>query len=106
LHCSTTGVHGDIKDLPAKEESPFAPGDFHQQSTAESERVVLEYIREKRLPIVVVRLRGIYEGGDLRVLKLFKAIETGRFAMIGSGEVRNQLVYIDDLTDGIPMCHK
>src|SRR5688572_24185750 len=24
MHCSTTGVHGDIKDPPANEESPFA----------------------------------------------------------------------------------
>jgi nucleoside-diphosphate-sugar epimerase len=104
LHCSTTGVHGDIKDPPANEESPFAPGDSYQQSKAEGERVVLEYIRQKRLPIVVVRPGGIYGCGDLRFLKLFKAIKTGRFAMIGSGEVRNQLVYIDDLIDGILLC--
>jgi nucleoside-diphosphate-sugar epimerase len=104
IHCSTTGVHGDIKDPPANEESPFAPGDSYQQSKAEGERVVLEYIRQKRLPIVVVRPGGIYGCGDLRFLKLFKAINTGRFAMIGSGEVRNQLVYIDDLIDGIVLC--
>ena len=104
IHCSTTGVHGDVKDPPANEESPFAPGDPYQQSKAEGERVVLEYIRQKRLPIVVVRPGGIYGCGDLRFLKLFKAIRTGRFAMIGSGKVRNQLVYIDDLIDGILLC--
>ena len=104
VHCSTTGVHGHIKKPPANEESPFAPGDHYQQSKAEGERVVLEYMQKSRLPIVVVRPGGIYGSGDLRFLKLFKAIKTGRFAMIGSGEVRNQLVYIDDLIDGMLLC--
>ena len=104
VHCSTTGVHGDVKDPPADEESPFAPGDPYQESKAEGERIALEYMRQKRLSIVVIRPGGIYGCGDLRFLKLFKAIKTGRFAMIGSGEVRNQLVYIDDLIDGILLC--
>jgi nucleoside-diphosphate-sugar epimerase len=104
VHCSTTGVHGDIKHPPANEESPFAPGDHYQRSKAEGERVVLEYMRESGLPIVVFRPGGIYGPGDLRFLKLFKAIKAGRFAMIGSGEVRNQLIYIDDLIDGILLC--
>jgi len=104
IHCSTTGVHGDIEDPPANEESPFAPGDPYQRSKAEGERVVLEYMRKSRLPIVVFRPGGIYGSGDLRFLKLFKAIKAGRFAMIGSGEVRNQLIYIDDLIDGILLC--
>jgi nucleoside-diphosphate-sugar epimerase len=104
MHCSTTGVHGDIKHPPANEESPFAPGDHYQESKAEGERVVMEYMRNNQLPIVIFRPGGIYGPGDLRFLKLFKAIKARRFAMIGSGEVRNQLIYIDDLIDGILLC--
>ena len=104
VHCSTTGVHGDIKNPPADEESQFAPGDHYQESKAEGERIAVEYMRNNLVPIVVVRPGGIYGPGDLRFLKLFKAIKTGRFAMIGSGNVRNQLIYIDDLIDGIILC--
>jgi nucleoside-diphosphate-sugar epimerase len=104
IHCSTTGVHGDIKGPPANEESPYAPGDNYQESKTEGERVALEYMAGGRLSVVVVRPGGIYGPGDLRFLKLFKAIKAERFAMIGSGEVRNQLVYIDDLIDGILLC--
>lgn len=104
IHCSTIGVHGDIKGPPANEESPYAPGDHYQESKTEGERIVLEYMAEGRLPIVVFRPGGIYGPGDLRFLKLFKAIKTRRFAMIGSGEVRYQVIYIDDLIDGILLC--
>ncbi|MCK4596587.1 oxidoreductase, partial [bacterium] len=46
----------------------------------------------------------IYGPGDLRFLKLFKAIKKHRFVMLGSGRVLYQLIYIDDLIDGILSC--
>jgi nucleoside-diphosphate-sugar epimerase len=104
VHCSTVGVHGDIKNPPANEEAPYGPGDNYQESKAEGERVVLSYMAEGRLPIVVFRPGGIYGPRDLRFLKLFKAIKTKRFIMLGSGEVLYQLIYIDDLIDGILLC--
>jgi nucleoside-diphosphate-sugar epimerase len=104
VHCSTVGVHGDIKNPPANEEAPYGPGDHYQESKAEGERVVLRYRAEGRLPIVVFRPGGIYGPWDLRFLKLFKAIKTRRFIMLGSGEVLYQLIYIDDLIDGVLLC--
>jgi nucleoside-diphosphate-sugar epimerase len=104
VHCSTVGVHGDIKNPPANEEAPYGPGDHYQESKTEAERVVLRYRAERRLPIVVFRPGGIYGPRDLRFLKLFKAIKTRRFVMLGSGEVLYQLIYIDDLIDGILLC--
>jgi nucleoside-diphosphate-sugar epimerase len=104
IHCSTVGVHGDIKNPPANEEAPYGPGDHYQESKAEGERVVLKYMSESRLPIVVFRPGGIYGPRDLRFLKLFKAIKTRKFVMLGSGEVLYQLIYIDDLIDGILLC--
>jgi nucleoside-diphosphate-sugar epimerase len=104
VHCSTVGVHGDIKNPPANEEAPYGPGDHYQESKTEAERVVLRYRAERRLPIVVFRPGGIYGPRDLRFLKLFKAIKTRRFVMLGSGEVLYQLIYVDDLIDGILLC--
>jgi nucleoside-diphosphate-sugar epimerase len=104
VHCSTVGVHGDIKNPPANEEAPYGPGDHYQESKTEGERVVLSYMAEGRLPIVVFRPGGIYGPRDLRFLKLFKAIKRKRFIMLGSGEVLYQLIYIEDLIEGILLC--
>jgi nucleoside-diphosphate-sugar epimerase len=104
VHCSTVGVHGEVGAEPADEESPFAPGDYYQQSKADGERIVQEFQREGRLPIVVFRPGGIYGPGDLRFLKLIRAVAHRRFLMIGSGEVRYQMIYIEDLLDGILQC--
>jgi nucleoside-diphosphate-sugar epimerase len=104
VHCSTIGVHGDVKNPPATEETPYAPGDYYQESKTEGEQLVLQYMKEGRLPISVFRPGGIYGPGDLRFLKLFKGIKKGRFVMLGSGEIQYQLVYIDDLVDGILLC--
>jgi nucleoside-diphosphate-sugar epimerase len=104
IHCSTVGVHGEIKNPPANEETPFAPGDHYQRSKAEAERLALAYMAEDRLPIVVFRPGGIHGPGDLRFLKLYKAIKNRTFVMLGSGEVTYQMIYIDDLIDGILLC--
>jgi nucleoside-diphosphate-sugar epimerase len=104
IHCSTVGVHGDIKNPPANEETPYGPGDYYQESKTEGERVALQYMAEGRLPVVIFRPGGIYGPRDLRFLKLFKAIKTRRFVMLGSGRVIYQMIYIDDLIDGILLC--
>lgn len=104
IHCSTIGVHGSVKNPPANEQSPYAPGDDYQESKMHGEKLVLDYMAEGRIPIVTFRPAGIYGPGDLRFLKLFKAIQTKRFVMLGSGEVLYHLIYIDDLIDGIALC--
>ena len=104
IHCSTIGVHGDIKNPPADENAPCAPGDIYQESKLEAEKVVTEYMVEKRLPIVIFRPGGIYGPKDLRFLKLIKAIRNGHFLMLGSGKPLYQMVYIKDLIEGILLC--
>lgn len=104
VHCSSIGVHGDIKNAPANEETPYRPGDDYQKSKMEGERVALHYMAERRLPVVVFRPAGIYGPRDLRFLKLFRAIKRRRFIMLGSGQITYHLVYIDDLINGILLC--
>ena len=100
VHCSTVGVQGDIKNPPAKEEDPYAPGDYYQESKVEGEKLALQYSKNG-LPLTVVRPVGIYGPGDLRFLKLFKFISNGKFKMIGSGNVLYHLTYVEDLVEGI-----
>jgi nucleoside-diphosphate-sugar epimerase len=51
--------------------------------------------------VSIVRPGAIYGEGDLRFLRLFRAIQQNRFAMIGSGRTRLHMVYVGDLVRGI-----
>jgi nucleoside-diphosphate-sugar epimerase len=99
VHCSTVGVQGEIEDPPADEDYRFQPGDHYQDSKLEGERLARQYFA-KGLRGCVVRPVGIYGPGDTRFLKLFKAVQSGKFVMIGNGKTLYHLTYIDDLIAG------
>jgi nucleoside-diphosphate-sugar epimerase len=100
VHTSTVGVHGDVKQPPADETAPIAPGDIYQQTKAEAEALALGFHRRRGLPVVVVRPGAIYGPGETRLLKLFRAIARGRYAIIGDGRSFYHPVYIEDLVEG------
>jgi nucleoside-diphosphate-sugar epimerase len=100
VHCSTAGVHGHIEDPPADESYRFKPGDVYQRTKLEAELAVAA-ASEQGLPVSIVRPGAIYGEGDLRFLRLFRAIQQHRFAMVGSGRTRLHMVYVGDLVRGI-----
>lgn len=103
VHCSTVGVHGNVKELPSDESAPFAPGDIYQETKLLGEQLVQRAI-DKGLPAVIARPAGIYGPGDLRFLKLFRTIKSGKFRMIGTGRVVYHFTYVDDLCRGFMAC--
>ncbi|RJO67559.1 MAG: NAD-dependent epimerase/dehydratase family protein [Myxococcales bacterium] len=103
VYCSTVGVHGEVGREPVDESAPFNPGDIYQRTKVEAEQLAAAAFAHD-LPGVIFRPGGIYGPGDTRFLKLFRAVYRGRFVMLGSGEVHYQLVYIDDLVEGILLC--
>ena len=100
LHCSTIGVHGGVKHVPANEDSPYSAGDIYQVTKLEGEKLAQKAIGEGQ-PVTIVRPAGIYGPGDLRFLKLFSMVKSGRFIMFGSGQTYMHMVYIDDLVRGM-----
>jgi nucleoside-diphosphate-sugar epimerase len=100
VHTSTVGVHGDVKVPPADETAPFAPGDVYQRTKAEAEALALRFHRERGLAVTVVRPGAIYGPRETRLLKLFRAIARGRYAVVGSGRAFYHPVYVDDLVRG------
>ncbi|MEX0886931.1 MAG: NAD-dependent epimerase/dehydratase family protein [Phycisphaeraceae bacterium] len=98
IHCSTAGVHGHVREVPSDERSPYNPGDVYQRTKLEGELRAQAAIADGQ-PVVIVRPAGVYGPGDLRFLKLFRAIHRGVFRMFGSGETTYHLTYIDDLID-------
>lgn len=100
VHTSTVGVHGHVSHPPADENTPLAPGDVYQETKAEAEALALRFHRTRGLPVVVVRPGAIYGPGERRLLKLFRAIARGYYAIVGSGRPFYHPVYIDDLVSG------
>jgi nucleoside-diphosphate-sugar epimerase len=100
VHCSTAGVHGHIENPPASETAPYRPGDWYQESKLEGEKRALAFSRAHNFPVTVIRPAGIYGAGDMRFLKLFRAINNGTFWMIGNGKPLYHFVYVDDLAQG------
>lgn len=103
VHCSTIGVHGDVKEIPCTEDSPFNPGDIYQKTKLKGE-LAARAAFDAGLPGVIFRPGGIYGPGDLRFLKLFRTIHNRTFRMFGSGETLYHTAYVDDLVDGILLC--
>ena len=105
VHCSTVGVHGAPKVIPADESAPYNPGDYYQRSKVDGEKVAIEFMEKADIPVTIFRPGpGIYGPGEMRFLKMYKAIKKKRFIMFGSGEIHYQFIYIDDLVDGIILC--
>jgi nucleoside-diphosphate-sugar epimerase len=100
VHTSTVGVHGHVEHPPADETAPIAPGDIYQQTKAEAETLALGYHQTRGVPVTVVRPGAIYGPGETRLLKLFRAIARGRYAIVGSGRTFYHPVFIDDLVSG------
>ncbi|MFQ6550865.1 NAD-dependent epimerase/dehydratase family protein [Aestuariibius insulae] len=100
VHCSTCGVHGDVAEIPANEETAFNPGDVYQRSKLAGEMLAQEAARAGA-PVSIVRPTGIYGPGDDRFLKLFRTVENGTFRVFGKGDIAYHLTYIDDMVDGL-----
>jgi dihydroflavonol-4-reductase len=100
VHTSTVGVHGHVESPPADETAPIAPGDIYQATKAEAEALALAFHRTRGLGVAVVRPGAIYGPGETRLLKLFRAIARGRYAIVGDGRSFYHPVYIDDLVQG------
>jgi nucleoside-diphosphate-sugar epimerase len=100
VHTSTVGVHGHVEHPPADETAPLAPGDIYQATKAEAETLALQYHRTRGVPVAVVRPGAIYGPGETRLLKLFRGVARGRYAIVGSGRTFYHPVFIDDLVAG------
>lgn len=107
VHCSTVGVHGDVKEVPATEETPFNPMDLYHRTKLRGELAILEFaetLPSDGMTVTVNRPAMVYGPTDRRMMKLFKTILDRRFMMIGSGDVLAHLGYIEDQTESFLLC--
>jgi nucleoside-diphosphate-sugar epimerase len=99
VYGSTIGVYGDSDGQTLDENSPPHPVNVYGRSKLEAEQVVNSF-RDK-LETSIVRISETYGPGDFRLLKLFRALQRGRFFIIGSGMNRRQVIHVNDLARGL-----
>lgn len=107
VHCSTIGVHGSVKEIPATEQTPFNPMDEYHRTKLRGEQAIMEFassLPKDGMVVTVNRPAMVYGPGDMRMLKLFKMVLSGKFRMIGSGHTWAHLGYIEDQTESFLLC--
>ncbi len=67
VYLGTTGVYGDLKGGWATEETPAAPGTDRGRRRLDAENVLLAWGSRRDVPVVVLRVAGIYGPGRLPV---------------------------------------
>jgi dihydroflavonol-4-reductase len=99
VHGSTIGVYGEASAAVLNEHSPLAPTNSYGRTKVEAEAVAREFAAQ--LPVCIVRISETYGPGDMRLLKLFRAVASGRYLTIGDGRNQHQLIYVEDLGCGL-----
>lgn len=95
VHGSTIGVYGGAGVGTLDEASPLAPDNPYGRTKAAAEQVVRQL--DSPMEWCIVRISETYGPGDMRLLKLFRGVRTGRYLTVGNGQNLHQLIYVDDL---------
>ena len=104
VHVSTIGVLGHIENPPADETTEYNPGDIYQVTKTEADQWILDFSKNNKLPMTVVRPAGIYGPGDKRLLKLFKMAKLPLIPLLGFTKGLYHLIHVEDLADFIIYC--
>jgi nucleoside-diphosphate-sugar epimerase len=99
VYGSTIGVYGEYRGEAIDESTPPRPLNVYGRSKLQAEEVVATY--RDALQTSIVRISETYGPGDFRLLKLFKAVDRGRFFIIGPGSNRRQAIHVADLVRGL-----
>ena len=104
VFCSSVGVMGHLRSIPANEDTICAPNNLYEKSKYEAEGLVKEFCDKEGLPASIIRPSWVYGPGDKRTLKLFRAISNKRFINIGDGKTLIHPVYVEDIVQGLMLC--
>ena len=103
LHVSTPGVLGRSAGGQAPEDAPYAPNNPYERAKAAAEQAALEFAAQG-LPVIIARPGFMYGPGDRHVLRLFQAVQRGRFFYIDGGRHFCHPTFIADAVEGMLLC--
>jgi nucleoside-diphosphate-sugar epimerase len=75
------------------------PDNIYGTTKLKGERTALSHA--DTVNTTVVRISETYGPGDYRLLKMFRGIARGTFPVIGTGDNVHQVIYVEDLVDGL-----
>lgn len=102
---STTGVMGQLKNIPADIDHPCSPMSYYEKSKFQAELEVRDAVCRKDFPATVIRATHVYGPGDKDFIKLFKVIKWLRvFPLIDGGHNFFQPIYVKDLVRALSVC--
>ncbi len=101
VYCSSVGVMGHLREVPANEETPCHPDNHYGKSKYEAENLVRSFGAKHGIPISIIRPSWTYGPNDRRTLKLFSAVKKRRFVIIGDGRTLVHPVHVTDVVQGI-----
>jgi dihydroflavonol-4-reductase len=99
VYGSTIGVYGEYRGQALDEETPPQPMNVYGRTKLAAEEVVKA--QRGAMQTSIARISETYGPGDYRLLKLFRALERGRFMIIGAGLNRRQAIHVGDLVHGL-----
>ncbi|MCT9929884.1 NAD-dependent epimerase/dehydratase family protein [Planotetraspora sp. A-T 1434] len=102
VHISSTAVYGLPTLVPTPEDHPREPVDHYSRAKAAAEEVAEKY-RAEGMCVPILRPKTFLGPGRMGLFSmLFEWAEQGRnFPMLGRGDVRIQMLAIDDLVDAV-----
>jgi len=102
VHISSTAVYGLPKLVPTPEDYPQVPVDTYSAAKVEAEEVCQSY-RDRGMCLSVVRPKTFLGPGRMGLFSmLFEWASEGRnFPVLGRGDVRIQMLALEDLVDMI-----
>lgn len=108
VHVSSLSVldhAGHQPDLPVNEESPYEPHPaqrgLYTQTKLEAEKLVREAAARGRVHTVILRPGQIYGPGVEKMPPSGTISIAGRWLIVGSGDHRVPLVYVDNVVDAL-----
>jgi len=96
---SSISAVGPTRDKTAvNENTKCQPVDIYGWSKLAEEKVVEEYIKKYKMPIVILRPPMVFGPRDFEMLKLFKAVDK-KFFPINGNEKCMEFLYVENLVD-------
>jgi nucleoside-diphosphate-sugar epimerase len=104
VHVSSCGVHGNLNGELGDEDAPFNADIAYERTKLAGELAAREFARRRKFPVVIARPVWVYGPGCHRTARLFRAVASGHFVMVGKGQNLRSAIYITDFVDALERC--
>jgi len=95
VYISTSGVYGDVRGAWVTEESPVSPTVDRSRRRLDAEQALLTWSARMAVPVVILRVPGIYGPGRLPV----EVVKSGRPILREAESMYTNRIHADDLAN-------